>query len=314
MKGFLTMLQPDDASVHEYYTQQSAITDPRAYATLYEVLPSDIAELCAVIQGCVMHLNMTDHFGLQLSEEQRQEILLRTIPQRLERIVELDASPLTTARPPEKRVIGLCRDYGVMLTSMLRHQGRPARERVGFAAYFRCWERHGYRCDHRITEYWNAEQSRWILVDPQIDDVQRKQLPSEMDVLDLRTDTEFHLAGEVWLRCRAGEVDPNEYGDSPTDRGMAPIRYALLHDFDALNKVELVGMDAWHELIDKPEELVTEEEKRLLDEIAAVTLHVDTRFHDLRNLYNATTYGQAVQHQLRLQVVVEPPFYTAIRT
>jgi excinuclease ABC subunit A len=301
VKGFLTMAQPDDASAHNYYTQQSTITDPRSYTYLYESLPSDLAELCIVIQGCVMHFGMTDHFGLQLSEERRQEILLRTIPQRLARIVELDASPLTTVRSPEKRVVGLCRDYGVMLTSMLRHQGIPARERVGFAAYFRCWERHGYRCDHRITEYWNAEQNRWILVDPQIDDVQRGRLSSEMDVLDLRTDTEFHLAGDVWLTCRAGEADPNEYGDSPTDRGMAPIRYALLHDFDALNKVELVGMDAWHELIDKPEELVTEEEKRLLDEIAAATLHVDIRFHDLQNLYATTAYGQAVQHRLSEQ-------------
>jgi excinuclease ABC subunit A len=297
------MSRRDDATIREYYTQQSAITHPRAYAYLYEGLPSGTGELCSVIQGCMVHLGMLEHFNLQLSEERRQEIFLRSMPQRLARIVTLNASPLTTARPAEKRVAGLCRDYGVMLASILRHQGIAARERVGFAEYFGCWKRHGYRCDHRITEYWNAEQSRWILVDPQIDDLQRERFELEIDALDLNTGTEFYLAGEVWLKCRRGDADPNEYGDSPTDRGMAPIRYALLHDFDALNKVELVGMDAWHELIDKPEEAVTEEEKSILDEIAAITLDVDPRFHDLQKLYMTTSYGQAVRHHLSEQVV-----------
>jgi hypothetical protein len=79
---------------------------------------------------------------------------------------------------------------------------------------------------------------------------------------------------------------------------MAMIRYALLHDFDALNKHELVGMDAWHELIDKPEEAVSEEERALLDEIAALTIQADARFAELRSLYSTVSYGQAVQARL----------------
>jgi hypothetical protein len=83
---------------------------------------------------------------------------------------------------------------------------------------------------------------------------------------------------------------------------MPMIRYALLHDFDALNKAELIGADSWHELISKPEEEITEEDRRLLDEIAERTTQVDTQFQELQALYGATPYGQAVQRQLSAQV------------
>ena len=79
---------------------------------------------------------------------------------------------------------------------------------------------------------------------------------------------------------------------------MPPIRYALLQDFDYLNKNELVGFDAWHELISKPENEVTEEDRRLLDEIAETTCHVDSQFDTLRNLYQKTPYGQAIQRRI----------------
>jgi predicted Zn-dependent peptidase len=72
----------------------------------------------------------------------------------------------------------------------------------------------------------------------------------------------------------------------------------LLQDFDYLNKNELVGFDAWHELISKPENEVTEEDKRLLDEIAEMTCHIDSRFNALRNLYQKTPYGQTIQGRL----------------
>lgn len=79
---------------------------------------------------------------------------------------------------------------------------------------------------------------------------------------------------------------------------MPPIRYALLHDFDALNKVELVGFDAWHSLINKPEKEVTEDDRKLFDEIAEITTHVDSRFNDLQTLYQKTPYSQTVQNKL----------------
>ena len=84
-----------------------------------------------------MHRLAADHLGVTLTRESRGEQHLRTMQQRLERIVSLDPGPLTQERTPKERQVGLCRDFAVFLTSLLRHKGIPARVRVGFAEYLR---------------------------------------------------------------------------------------------------------------------------------------------------------------------------------
>jgi hypothetical protein len=286
--------------IRDYYTQQSTITDPQDYAYLFDDLPRDLPGLMKIVQGLLVFpfANWAQHYGFQVSEERCAELNLRTLPKMLKGILALDSAPLSVARPPEKRLYGLCRDFAVLLVAMLRHQGVPARERVGFGGYFNS----DWYWDHRITEYWDTSQQRWLLVDPRIDEVQRNVLDRKLDPLHITRQSPFLVAGEVWQLCRAGRADPETFVDSPTDRGMAPIRYALLHDFDALNKVELVGADAWHELITKPEEDISEADRELLDQIAEITIHVDTRFQELQALYAATSYGQAVQKQLAMQL------------
>jgi excinuclease ABC subunit A len=192
--------------------------------------------------------------------------------------------------------VSLYRDFAVLLVSMLRHQNVPARVRVGFAGYYRA-ETPRY-WDHRIAEYWNDRLNRWVLVDTMTEKPILERLRFEIDPLNIDSSSQFLLAGEVWQKCRAGKVEPQEFGDSPDDLGMSPIRYALLHDFDYLNKNELVGFDAWHSLINKPENEVTEEEKELLDEIAEMTNHADSNFNGLRELYRKTSYGQTVRSRL----------------
>jgi len=214
----------------------------------------------------------------------------------LKRILELDSSPLTLERPPEKRKVSLCRDFAVLLVSMLRYRNVPARVRVGFAGYYRS-ETPRY-WDHRIAEYWNEELNRWVFVDAMTEKPILERLRFKIDPLNIDISSQFLLAGDVWQRCRAEKADPQEFGDSPDDLGMPPIRYALLHDFDYLNKNELVGFDAWHSLINKPENEVTEEEKGLLDEVAEMTNHVDSNFSGLRELYQKTSHGQTVQSRL----------------
>lgn len=278
----------ESTSLLDYYTSQSAITDPGDYRAWFDDLPRDLTTLMKLIQGLWL-------YTYEIPPEKRNDLLLRTIPKRLERLLALDPAPLTTARPPETRVYGLCRDYAVTLVAMLRHQGVPARERVGFCAYFDS----AWYWDHRIAEYWHGAQQRWVLVDPHVQARPDKEHQTQVDPLEITHASRFLLAGEAWQLCRRGEADPDLFVDSPTDRGMAMIRYALLHDFDALNKVELVGMDAWHELIDKPEAQVTEAERQLLDEIAVLTVQPDAHFDQLRSLYATLPYSRQVQVRLQ---------------
>lgn len=291
------MVKHTAASVHAYYAQQSEITDPHAYASLFDDLPTDIPGLVPVVQGLLVHPGYAPLYAFEVPSDRWGEISLRSIPEMLARITALDPAPLSEPRPPERRLVSLCRDYGVLLVAMLRHRGVPARLRVGFGCYFYGSELTNW--DHRIAEYWDAAARRWVLVDPMFDAVVRARFGISASMLDLSDDTPFIPAGDVWQPCRAGEADPEEFGDSLTDRGWPPIRYALLGDFDALNKVELIGPDAWHPLIDKPESDVTEEDRALLDDIAALTVDVDARSDELHALYQRAPYAQEVRRRLR---------------
>lgn len=276
-----------------YYAQHSPITDPRHYAPFFSTLPDDVTELVPLVQGLLLHLGWAKSYGLTIASERRQEIYLRTIPEMVARLVQMDERALTVTRPQTHRLVSICRDFAVLLVTMLRHKGVPARLRIGFAGYFRGEQLPFW--DHRLAEYWDEKQGRWVLVDAQIDEVQQATLSRPFDPLNVNSYSPFFVAGEVWQQCRAGNWDAYQFGDSPEDRGMSPIRYALLHDFDALNKMELVGFDAWHPLIDKPEHLLISEEMGFLDAVAAAITQPDTQFQSLQTLYQASEYGQTIQ-------------------
>ena len=83
----------------------------------------------------------------------------------------------------------------MLLVSMMKSRGVPARVRVGFAGYLA--PESGKHFDHWISEIWNEQEARWMSVDP---DLKR---------IDFN---EFELAHDVWLSARAGEIDPQKYG------------------------------------------------------------------------------------------------------
>lgn len=276
----------------DYYRAQTAITDPGVYAPLLDVLPDDPAGLARSVQHLILH-----PYHLHLYDVRREEVDdlgfgLRRVEDMLARVQALNPAPLNEPRSPKEHIVANCRNYGVLFTSFLRHKGHAARHRVGFASYFRGRVRY----DHRVTEFWDG--SRWRLADAQLDAEQCADLGIGFDTLGMRRNVDFFLPGEVWLKCRTGELDAQQFGDSDTDVGMPPIRYALMHDFTALNGRELLGSDSWGELIDKPEARLTGVEWELLDRIARFTSDPDAKFDVLRACYDESSYGQAVDAAL----------------
>jgi len=118
----------------KYFAQHGKITYPGPYTHVYVDLPSDVPCLVQVVQGLMVHVFWSERYGLNLSEDRKAEVQLRTMERRLARTLELDPSPLTTARPNEKKIVGNCRDFSLTLASMLQSQGIPARPRCGFGA------------------------------------------------------------------------------------------------------------------------------------------------------------------------------------
>ncbi len=264
-----------------YYTSQSYITDSRTYAKLFDKLPIDVAALCRIVQGLIIHPYEAHLYGVRIPKKRLSELDTRGVSRILTRILELDAQPLTVERATNKRFAGNCRDFATLLCAMLRHQGIPARVRFGFATYFEP----DFYTDHVVCEYWNEADQRWVLVDAQIDDVQRKEYWVTFDTGNIPRDT-FIFAGKAWQMYRNGEVHPDRFGIfSAGPRGISFIQSGLIRDFAALNRQELLCQDAWGLSDVEDEENLTEDDRAVLDEVAHLTLSGDDAFPQLRTVF-----------------------------
>jgi hypothetical protein len=254
-----------------------------AHADEFRAMPTDLASLCEIVQGVLIHRDIAPWlYGLTLSEAQRDDGNLRPFARMLTRIHELDPRPLTTARDVGHRLPSVCRHFSLMLCSILRHQNIPARPRCGFGAYFTP----GKFEDHWVCEYWNAKDARWILVDAQLDAIQRKALHVDFNPLDVPRD-KFIIAGEAWQMCRSGGADPANFGLTHVHlSGMWFIAGNVLRDLASLNKMELLPWDVWGAM-DMNDEAITGEKKAMLDRIAALTLAGDDAFAEIRAIYDS---------------------------
>jgi hypothetical protein len=154
----------------------------------------------------------------------------------LPRIVELKDAPLTTERKLPRRMVGVCRHYATLHVALLRSAGIPARARVGFARYFDAtW------ADHWITEWWDG--ARWVKHDSEVGSVVSDLLQLKFDPAD-QPEGEFLNGAEAWLRCRAGEEDPTQFGIFDL-RGLFFITSSIAQDLASLNKIELLPWDLW---------------------------------------------------------------------
>jgi hypothetical protein len=111
--------------------------------------------------------------------------------ERLARILTANDQALRVARGPGARMPCVCWHFSTLLVGTLREQGVSARARCGFGTSF---SNPGRFEDHWVAEYWNASQKRWVLVDAQLDSVQRQALKRDFDPLDVPHDR-FIIAG-----------------------------------------------------------------------------------------------------------------------
>ena len=262
-----------------YFTQPGPMTDPGPYAKLFDGLPVDIGELCKIVQGTTVHIFWAERYGINLTTERQAEVQLRTIQRRLAQTLELDPRPLTDVRSLENKIVGNCRDFSVLLVSILRHQGVPARARCGFGAYFLP----NHYEDHWIVEYWNSGQKRWILVDAQLDAFQREVLKVPFNPLDVPRD-QFIVGGKAWQMCRSGLDNPDHFGIFDM-HGLGFVRGDFIRDVASLNKVELLPWDCWGIIeslkLDDPDELA------LLDQLTELTSGDVPNLEAVRTLYES---------------------------
>jgi hypothetical protein len=268
------------AKVLDFYAHSGAMTSGGKYERQLAALPDDMGELMGIVQGLVIHEYAAAEYSVDLSDARKGESHIRPVEQMLDRLLAIDSHPLRMPRPPAKRLVGVCDHFVRLLVTILRAKAVPARDRFGFGTYFNP----GLFEDHAVCEYWSAPQARWILVDPQFDEVWLKMLKIEHDVLDVPR-YRFLVAGEAWRRCREGSADASKFGIFKGDRrGLWFVAGSVVRDVAALNKMELLQWDVWGAM-HEPDQPLGDGQLALFDRLAALTRDPDRSFGELRRVY-----------------------------
>lgn len=239
-------------------------------------IPSDRREMRRIVHGLVVHFKLDDLKALDIPDERLAEVNSRYADTMLARLASLHQGPLSSPRPSQAQIVGCCRDFAVLLVSMARAHGIPARIRVGFATYFFC----DVKIDHVVAEIWDANERRWRLVDAQIGDNHTD--PNDgfrVDPDDIPRDR-FVSAGDAWCDCMAGDDDPKSFtvrpgAQLPMLSGFPYICHNLVLDLAALNKVEMILWDMWGLIgmgFSSRADTVESEVHELFDRVAEATI------------------------------------------
>jgi hypothetical protein len=241
----------------------------------------DVGEVVEVVQGLLVYDVVAQPFyGVELAPAQAEAIHERDSARLLAAARSVDDRPLDEARPAARRVGARCHAFSRLTVALLRGAGVPARARCGFGAYFRP----GWFEDHWVAEYWNDDESRWQMVDAQLDATWRKMIGFTGDALSI-TATEFVTAGHAWQAWRRGELDADRCGLSSIDEhGAHWIAGNLRLDLASLNKVEMLPWDVWGEHWE-PGAQPTDAQLDLFDAVANLTVDPDAHFDELRRRY-----------------------------
>ncbi|GAA5011814.1 transglutaminase-like domain-containing protein [Streptomyces siamensis] len=255
----------------DLHRRQSVFSDPGGLDIAG--LPRDPGSLARIVRDVIIHRGEGERFGVTLPEARlHEDAESRYVTEILRLLGERSDRPLTERREPAERFVGTCRDFSLLLCSLLRATGTPARLRCGFATYFV----EGFHEDHWVTEY-RLPDGRLRLVDAQI---AHGPYDVDFDPLDVPRDR-FVVAGQAWRECRAGRADPSGFGVSRLEeiRGLWYVRGNVLHDLAALNGVEVLPWDGWGpEILDDAS--LTAEDLALTDAVAAAGSE-----EELRRLY-----------------------------
>jgi hypothetical protein len=269
--------------IRAFYTHPGQMT--ALPAALPSDMPTTIEDVFAIAPGVLLHRFWAGAYGDTLTPAREAQAQARSMAEILAGVYACDSAPLSRARLPAKRFVGVCRHFTVLTTALLRAQGVPARGRCGFATYFG-----GGPVDHWVVEYWDG--ARWKLGDSQLDTVQRKAINARFDPLDVPRDA-FLVAADAWRACRSGDGDPETFGIMDL-RGLWFVAGNVMRDLAALNNAEMLPWDVWG-LMPQPGEEIAPRVLARIDQAAALTADPDKTFDAMRALYRDEAFRVPTQ-------------------
>jgi formylglycine-generating enzyme len=271
-----TEIKQFNGSVLDFYKQYSSFTDPGEYAYLYKNLPDSLPELCSLIKSQFIHpYEELPKYREQFPKERWDETLkYPTVKSILKGLLSYDFRGLVKDRKPENRLVLACRENAILLASILKYRGIPARVRGGYATYLIP----DFHTNHAICEVWNENDKRWMLVDP------------STGMIDFSRD-KFDFSNDAWLKMQKKEIDPNLFGMPGQHTGVLSIIAIVCTDLAFILGTEYT-IYQYAPILDyafKNNNQLTAEQIEILNRISELMKSLDAKsLSKLQEIYNNT--------------------------
>jgi hypothetical protein len=282
----MTQLSPE---LRDHYLQTSTYTDPGLYRDRLRALPDDIRELGLMVRKSIIHrttlaqgntgTNADKRFGDMANVpwwRQPEDDVLPTAGAMLVELYRRDPRGFTLDRPEPARLVLTCRYVAILMATILKSKGIPARVRSGHGGYFGM----PTSDDHWITQYWG--DGRWVTID--VDGSLSLPEGTTFDPYDMPEDV-FDFPARAWIDVREGKADPAHFYNAGGETGEMVVAWSLMYDFHCLNNDEIIYLHLPGIMVEGRYAKMPETTKAELDELARLMLKPDENFHKLRDLW-----------------------------
>ncbi len=276
----------------EFYKQTSMFTDLGYYKDFARNLPDDIDKLCVLQRMQIIHPIAYKDNNIRNKDKCFWGDMTKVSPTRLNyeedyfptaqsMIAELlrKSSDYSLNRKAEDKIHITCRGQAILLASILKAKGVPARVRSGFAPYIRY---DGISYDHWITEYYDEKEKSWKLVDA---DEHCLNLKIEFDLNDIPYD-KFIFGANAYLGLRYCSINQESilFASKPVTIGMGAALRALFYDFHSLMNNEIIFLHI-PRYIKANNFKLSDEEYKELDYLAKLMLEPNKNFKELKYIW-----------------------------
>ena len=120
----------------EHFIKHDTMTQIIEMKSMIKDIPTNVEGIVKIVQNTLLHQHWAKQYGVELNDQKISEVYVRPIDDKLKVLSQKDIHTLLEPIPYDKKLIGICRDFSVLMSSLCREIGIPARARCGFADYF----------------------------------------------------------------------------------------------------------------------------------------------------------------------------------
>lgn len=279
----------------KHYLEFSTYTYPGLYQEkLKNDLLDDIKSIGSLVRKQIIHrttladgntgTNADMRYGDMTKvpwHRQPEDDILVTASAMLAELYRRDNRGFTEDRAEENKLVLTCRFVSILMASILKSKGIPARVRSGNSPGYDIGEKEKVRADHWINQYWDKNKEKWVNID----------VDSSLNITDYdpydQPEGVFDFPADAWLDIRANKVNPNLFWNAKPKRGAVVVLWSLFYDFYSLMNNEIIyiyGPECGYG-DEKKFESLTEKELKEVDDLAVLMKNPDKNFDELKKIW-----------------------------